>query len=63
MNTTTASTLLAAVMALSVAGCASPDTAKGAAKEGVALQKAVEAPLSDPNLACRRRFPWCSRPP
>ena len=50
MNITTASTLLAAVMAFSVAGCASPDTAKGAAKEGVALQKAVEAPLSDLNL-------------
>ena len=50
MNITTASTLLAAVLALSVAGCASPDTAKGAAKEGVALQKAVEAPLSDLNL-------------
>ena len=33
MNITTASTFLAAVMALSVAGCASPDTAKGAAKE------------------------------
>ena len=50
MNITTASTLLAAVMALSVAGCASPDTAKGAAKEGIQLQKAVEAPLADLNL-------------
>ena len=48
--TTTASTLVAATLALSLAGCASPDTAKGAAKEGVQLQKAVEAPLADLNL-------------
>lgn len=50
MNLTTASILAAAGLALSLAGCASPDTAKGAAKEGVALQKAVEAPLADLNL-------------
>ena len=50
MNIPTASILLAAVLALSVAGCASPDTAQGAAKEGVQLQKAVEAPLADLNL-------------
>jgi len=50
MNLTSASILAAAGLALSLAGCASPDTAKGAAKEGVALQKAVEAPLADLNL-------------
>jgi hypothetical protein len=50
MNTTSALTLVAAALALSLAGCASPDTAKGAAKEGVQLQKAVEAPLADLNL-------------
>jgi hypothetical protein len=42
--------LVAAALALSLAGCASPDTAKGAAREGVQLQKAVEAPLADLNL-------------
>ena len=50
MNITAASTLVAAGLALCLAGCASPDTAKGAAKEGVQLQKAVEAPLADLNL-------------
>src|ERR1700742_3712911 len=51
MNISTASTLVAAAaLALALAGCASPDTAKGAAKEGVQLQKAVEAPLADLNL-------------
>lgn len=50
MNITSASTLVAAGLALCLAGCASPDTAKGAAKEGVQLQKAVEAPLADLNL-------------
>src|ERR1700742_5065310 len=50
MNITTTSTLVAAGLALCVAGCASPDTAKGAAREGVQLQKAVEAPLADLNL-------------
>ena len=50
MNTTSALTLVAAALALSLAGCASPDTAKGAAKEGIQLQKAVEAPLADLNL-------------
>jgi hypothetical protein len=50
MNNTSASILAAAGLALSLAGCASPDTAKGAAKEGIALQKAVEAPLADLNL-------------
>jgi hypothetical protein len=50
MNTSSALTLVAAALALFLAGCASPDTAKGAAKQGVQLQKAVEAPLSDLNL-------------
>ena len=50
MNITTTSTLVAAGLALCLAGGASPDTAKGAAKEGVQLQKAVEAPLADLNL-------------
>ena len=50
MNITTTSTLVGAGLALCLAGCASPDTAKGAAKEGVQLQKAVEAPLADLNL-------------
>ena len=50
MNTTSALTLVAAALALSLAGCASPDSAKGAAKEGVQIQKAVEAPLADLNL-------------
>ena len=50
MNKTTALPLVAAALALSLAGCASPDTAKGAAKEGIQLQKAVEAPLADLNL-------------
>ncbi len=56
MNQSTALALLAAVAALSVAGCASPDTAKGAAREGVQLQKAVEAPLADLNLV-REKIP------
>jgi hypothetical protein len=51
MNTTTAALLAASLSTLSLVGCASgPDTAKGAAKEGVQLQKAVEAPLADLNL-------------
>ena len=50
MNKTTALPLVAAALALSLAGCASPDTAKGAAKQGIQLQKAVEAPLADLNL-------------
>src|SRR5471032_2521449 len=50
MNTTSARTLVAAALALFLAGCASPDTARGAAKEGVQLQKAVEAQLADLNL-------------
>ncbi len=50
MNISPANTLLAAATALLLAGCASPDTAKGAAKEGVQIQKAMEAPLADLNL-------------
>ena len=50
MNTNQALSLVAAALALSLAGCASPETAKGAAKEGVQIQKAVEAPLADLNL-------------
>ena len=50
MHNTSALTLVAAALALSLAGCASPDTAKGAAKEGVQIQRAVEAPLADLNL-------------
>lgn len=50
MNTSPASILAAAGLALALAGCASSDTAKGAAREGVQLQKAVEAPLADLNL-------------
>ena len=51
MQNTSAFVLVAATaLALSVSGCASPDTAKGAAREGVQLQKAVEAPLADLNL-------------
>jgi len=50
MNISPAITLLAAATALLLAGCASPDTAKGAAKEGVQVQKAMEAPLADLNL-------------
>jgi len=50
MNTHRALSFVAATLALSIAGCASPDTAKGAAKEGVQIQKAVEAPLADLNL-------------
>ena len=50
MNITFALPLVAATLALSLVGCASPDTAKGAAKEGVQIQKAVEAPLADLNL-------------
>ena len=50
MNKTSAFALTAAALALSIAGCASPDTAKGAAKGGVQLQKAAEAPLADLNL-------------
>jgi len=50
MNSTIAMTLAAGVLALSTAGCAGPETAKGAAREGVQIQKAIEAPLSDLNL-------------
>jgi hypothetical protein len=50
MNSTPARFLVAAALALSLAGCASPDTAKGAAREGAQIQKAVEAPLADLNL-------------
>src|SRR5579862_3729572 len=50
MNTAHTLVPVAAVLAFALAGCASPDTAKGAAKEGVQLQKAVEAPLADLNL-------------
>jgi len=50
MQTPSTSILIAAGLALSLAGCASPDTAKGAAREGIQLQKAVEAPLVDLNL-------------
>ena len=50
MNTPRADSIVAAVLALSLAACASPDTAKGAAKEGIQIQKAVEAPLADLNL-------------
>jgi hypothetical protein len=50
MNRTSALTLVAAALALSLAGCASPDTAKGAARGGIQVQQAVEAPLSDLNL-------------
>ena len=51
MNTISAEILVAGALAFALAGCASgPDTAKGAAKEGAQLQKAVEAPLADLNL-------------
>jgi hypothetical protein len=50
MNNTSRCTLVAAALALSLAGCATPDTAQGAAKGGIQLQKAVEAPLADLNL-------------
>lgn len=50
MKNTSALTLVAAALALALAGCASPETAKGAAKEGIQIQKAVEAPLADLNL-------------
>ena len=50
MNLTFTPTLLAAVVAFTLAGCASPETPKGAAKEGIQIQKAVEAPLADLNL-------------
>ena len=50
MKINSAMTLLAAATAFSLASCASPDTAKGAAKEGVQVQKAIEAPLADLNL-------------
>jgi hypothetical protein len=50
MHNTFAVPFVAAALALSLGGCASPDTAKGAAKEGAQLQKAVEAPLADLNL-------------
>jgi hypothetical protein len=49
MNKTSA-LLLAAALALALAGCASPETAKDSAKEGVQVQKAIEAPLADLNL-------------
>src|SRR4051812_7670820 len=45
MNISSVASLAASLMAFSLAGCASgPDTAKGAAREGVQLQKAVEPP-------------------
>lgn len=50
MNISSASILAATGLALALAGCASSDTAKGAAREGAQLQKAVEAPLADLNL-------------
>src|SRR5436305_12168465 len=50
MDTNRALPLVAAALALFLGGCASPDTAKGAAKEGAQLQQAVEAPLADLNL-------------
>lgn len=50
MNNASAMTLVAAATALFLAGCASPDTAGSAAKEGVQMQKAIEAPLVDLNL-------------
>ena len=50
MNIPSALTLLAVATALSFTGCASPDTAKGAAREGVQIQKAMESPLVDLNL-------------
>jgi len=56
MNTTSALTLAAIAVALTLAGCASSDTAKGAAKEGAQIQKAVEAPLADLNLV-REKIP------
>jgi len=57
MNTTFPLTLVAASLALCLAGCAtSPETAKGAAKEGVQVQKAIEAPLADLNLV-REKIP------
>jgi len=57
MNTTSPLTLVAASLALCLAGCAaSPETAKGAAKEGVQVQKAIEAPLADLNLV-REKIP------
>jgi hypothetical protein len=42
--------LSAAAAALVIAGCALQDTAQGAAKEGVQIQKAMESPLADLNL-------------
>ena len=56
MNIHLASTILAAATALSLAGCASQDTAKAAAKEGVQVQKAAEAPLVDLDLV-REKIP------
>jgi len=57
MNTSSVASLAASVLAFSLASCASgPDTAKGAAREGVQLQKAVEAPLADLNLV-REKIP------
>jgi len=50
MQDACAFTLVAAALAPSLAGCASPDTAQGAAKGGIQRQKAVEAPLADLNL-------------
>jgi len=51
MHTPCANLLVVGALAFSLAGCASgPDTARGAAREGAQLQKAVEAPLADLNL-------------
>ena len=50
MNKSSALPLLAAALALTLAGCASPETPQGAAKEGAQIQKAVEAPFADLNL-------------
>ena len=50
MNTSCTFTLAGIVLALSIAGCASNDTAQAAARQGVQVQKAVEAPLADLNL-------------
>ena len=60
MNNTSRCTLVAAALALSLAACAAPDTAQGAAKGGLQLQKAVDAPLSDLNLVQDKIPPCCS---